>query len=194
MGTRNDGKKKSPPKKLASPTKKIASPSKRKQKSPPAVSPKLTVQERKSRFKAVQEKYRIRRCQKENKEKVKSKRDKKPKEEEEESIASLLKRISQDINTMKGDLKQNNQKIDSVNDKITDIEANAEKTAKANKLQFEMMNGKIARIETNITDRVIEKIDPQIKTLKNDLRNDINDDLRNLMDEEFSRRFPEGKT
>merc|ERR1711954_432852 len=141
MGTRNDGKKKSPPKKLASPSKKVSSPSKRKRKSPPAVSPKLTVQERKSRFEAVQEKYRIQRCQKESKEKVKSKRDKKPKDEEEESIASLLKRISEDINTMKGDLKVNNQKIDSVNDKITDIEANAEKTAKANKLQFEMMNG-----------------------------------------------------
>merc|ERR1712081_125987 len=156
------------------PSKKVSPPSKRKRKSPPEVLPKLTVQERKSRFEAVQEKYRIQRCQKENKEKVKSKRDKKPKDEEEESIASLLKRISQDINTMKGDLKQNNQKIDSVNDKITDIEANAEKTAKANKLQFEMMNGKIARIETNITDRVIEKIDPQIKTWKSDLRKDLN--------------------
>merc|ERR1711954_81513 len=168
-------------------------PSKRKRKSLPAVSPKLTVQERKSRFKAVQEKYRIQRCQKENKEKVKSQRDKKPKDEEEDSIASLLKRISEDINTMKGDLKVNNQKIDSVNDKITDIEANAEKTAKSNKLQFEMMNGKIARIETNITDKVIEKIDPQIKTLKSDLRKDLNEDLRNLVTEEIARRFPEKK-
>merc|ERR1711954_501951 len=169
-------------------------PSKRKRKSLPAVSPKLTVQERKSRFEAVQEKYRIQRCQKENKEKVKNKRDKKPKaDEEDESIASLLKRISKDINTMKGDLKVNNQKIDSVNDKIHDIEVNAEKTAKANKLQFKMINGKVARMETNITDRVIEKIDPQIKTLKSDLRKDLNDDLRNLVTEEIARRFLEKK-
>merc|ERR1712081_147828 len=138
---------------------------------PPEVSPKLTVQERKSRFEAVQEKYRNQRCQKETKEKLKNKRDKKPKaDEEDESIASLLKRISADINTMKGDLKVNNQKIDSVNDKIHDIEVNAEKTAKANKLQFEMINEKVARMETNITDRVLEKIDPHIKTLKSDLR------------------------
>ena len=85
----------------------------------------------------------------------------------------------------------NNQKIDSVNDKIKDIEANAEKATKSNKLQFEMINGKVARLETSITDKVIEKIDPQIRTLKNDLRNDLNDDLRNLVSEEITKRFPE---
>merc|ERR1712081_170090 len=172
----------------------MSSPSKRKRKSLPEVSPKLTVQERKSRFKAVQEKYRNQRCQKETREKLKMKRDKKPKaspDEDEESIASLLKRISADINTMKVDLKENNQKIDSVNDKIKDIEVNAEKATKANKLQFEMINGKVARMETTITDRVIEKIDPQIKTLKNDLRQDLNVDLRNLVKEEIALRFPE---
>merc|ERR1711954_328872 len=153
--------------KLTSPTKKMSSPSKRKRKSPPKVSPKLTVQERKSRFEAVQEKYRNQHCQKETREKLKIKRDKKPKTnpDDEDSIASLLKRISADISTMKVDLKENNQKIDSVNDKIKDIEANAEKATKANKLQFEMINGKVARMETTITDKVIEKIDPQIKTL-----------------------------
>merc|ERR1712081_81173 len=159
---------------------------------PPEVSPKLTVQERKSRFEAVQEKYRNQRCQKETKEKLKNKRDKKPKaDDEDESIASLLKRISADINTMKGDLKVNNQKIDSLNDKIHDIEVNSEKAAEANKLQFEMINGKVARMETNITDCVIEKIDPQIKTLKSDLRQDLDVDLRNLVKKEIALRFPE---
>merc|ERR1711954_165547 len=180
--------------KLTSPTKKMPSPSKRKRKSPPEVSPKLTVKERKSRFEAVQEKYRNQRCQKESREKLKLKRDKKPKsnpDEDDDSIASLLKTISADIKTMKVDLQQSNQKIDSVNDKIHDLEVNAEKADKANKLQFEMINGKVARMETNITDRVIEKIDPQIKTLKNDLRQDLNVDLRNLVKEEIAIRFPE---
>merc|ERR1711954_144456 len=175
--------------KLTSPTKKMSSPSKRKRKSPPEVSPKLTVRERKSRFEAVQEKYRNQRCQKESREKLKIKRDKKPKtnpDDDEDSIASLLKRISADISTMKVDLKENNKKIDSVNDKIKDIEANAEKATKSNKLQFEMINGKVARMETSITDKVIEKIDPQIKTLKNDLRNDLNEDLRNLVSGEIA--------
>merc|ERR1712081_34257 len=106
--TRTDGKKKSPPKKLTSPTKKTSSPSKRKQKSPPEVPPKLTVKERKSRFEAIQEKYRNQRCQKQSREKFKTKRDHKPKatqDEKEDSIASLLKRISADISTMKSDLK-----------------------------------------------------------------------------------------
>merc|ERR1712112_166221 len=106
--------------------------------------------------------YKNQRCEKESREKLKLKRDKKPKSEDDESITSLLKSISADIKTMKVDLKQSNQKIDSVNDKIKDIEVNAEKAAKTNKLQFEMINGKVARMETSITDKVIEKIDPQI--------------------------------
>merc|ERR1711954_550513 len=131
--TRNEGKKKTPPRKTASPTKKISSPSKRKRKSPPETSPNLTFKERKSQFEAVQEKYRNQRCQKLSRDKLKTKRDPKPKvsqDEDEDSIASLLKRISADISTMKSDLKVNNQKIDSVNDKIGELESNAEKTAK----------------------------------------------------------------
>merc|ERR1711954_635191 len=162
MGTRTDGKKKSPLKKVTPPTKKTSSPSNRKRKSPPEVSPKISVRERKSRFEAVQEKYRTQRCLKESRGKLRIKKDKKPKvnpDEDDESIASLLKRISADICTMKVDLKENNLKIDSVNDKIKDIEANTEKATKSNKLQFEMINGKVTRLETSITDKVIEKID-----------------------------------
>merc|ERR1711954_564581 len=72
-----------------------------------------------------------------------------------------------------------------------DLENNAEKTAKSNKLQFELINGKVARLETNITDKVIEKLDPQIKTLKNDLKKDLKDDLVSLVDVEFAKRLPE---
>merc|ERR1711954_619712 len=147
-------------------------------------------------FEAVQEKYRNQKCPKLSRDKLKTKRDLKPKvsqDEEDDSIASLLKRISADIRTMKSDLKVNNQKIDSVNDKIGELESNAEKTAKTNKLQFELINGKVARLETNITDKVIEKIDPQIKSLKSDLRQELNNDLRDLVTEEIARRFPEKK-
>merc|ERR1711954_524654 len=165
--------------------------SKRKRKSPP-ISPPVSVQERKSKFEAVQAKYRER-CQKISREKQKIKREKKPKPEEDSSIESLLKSINANIESMKADLKENNKKIGSVNDKIQDLEVNAEKTAKSNKLQFEMMNGKIARIETNVTDKVIEKIDPQLKTLRGDLRKDLNEDLKTLVEEEFARRFPEEK-
>merc|ERR1711954_539895 len=141
----------------------------------------------------VQDKYGER-CQKISREKIKTKRELKSKanqNEEEEGISALLMKISADISTMKSDLKINNQKIDSVNNKIHHIESNAKKTAKSNKLQFELINGKVARLETNITDKVIEKIDPQIKSLKSDLRKDLKDDLASLVNEELAKRFPE---
>merc|ERR1711954_527579 len=175
------------------PVKKISSPSKRKRKSPREASPKLSVKERKTRFEAVQDKYRTQRCLKESREKLKLKRDKKPKiapEESDESIASLLKTISADIKTMKSDLKDNNQKIDSINSKIIELEVNANKAERSNKHQFEIINSNVACLETTVTDRVIEIIDLQIKSLKGELRHDLREDLRTLVEEEISSRFP----
>merc|ERR1711954_545448 len=175
------------------PVKKISSPSKRKRKSPPEASPKLSVKERKTRFEAVQDKYRTQRCLKESREKSKLKRDKKPRivpEESDDSIASLLKTISADIKSMKTDLKDNNQKIDSINSKIIDLEVNAERAERLNKNQFDVINSNVAHLETTVTDRVIETIDPQIKSLKGELRHDLKEDLRTLVKEEISSRFP----
>merc|ERR1712081_117455 len=186
-------KKPTSPKKLTPPVKKISSPSKRKRKSPPESSPKLSVKERKTRFEAVQDKYRTQRCLKESREKSKLKRDKKPKnvpEESDDSIASLLKTISADIKSMKSDLKDINQKIDSINSKIIDLEVNVEKAERLNKKQFDVINSNVARLESTVTDRVIETIDPQIKSLKNELRNDLKEDLKAIVDEELASRFP----
>merc|ERR1712081_16719 len=152
--TRSDARRKmSPPKKQVSPkkvtppVKKISSPSKRKRKSTPESSPKVSVKERKTRFEAVQDKYRTQRCLKESRERLKLKKDKKPKipEESDESIASLLKTISADIKTIKSDLQDNNQKIDSINSKINELEVNAEKAERSNKYQFEIINSNVAR-------------------------------------------------
>merc|ERR1712081_141150 len=186
-------KKPTSPKKLTPPVKKISSQSKRKRKSPPESSPKLSVKKRKTRFEAVQDKYRTQRCLKESREKSKLKRDKKPRiipEESDDSIAALLKTISADIKTMKTDLKDNNQKIDSINSKIIDLEVNVEKAERLNKKQFDVINSNVARLESTVTDRVIETIDPQIKSLKNELRNDLKEDLKAIVDEELASRFP----
>merc|ERR1712081_79282 len=67
---------------------------------------------------------------------------------------------------------------------------NAEKSAKNNKLQFEMLTGKVARLETTLTDKVIEKIDPQIKSLKDELKNDMKEDLKAIVSEEVEKRMP----
>merc|ERR1711954_466849 len=98
-----------------------------------------------------------------------NKKEKRPKnnpEEEEGSIANLLKTINANILSMKTDLKTNSEKIDSINDKIGDIKVKADKSEKENKKRFDAINANVARIETNVTDKVINVIDPQIKSLK----------------------------
>merc|ERR1712081_136376 len=117
----------------------------------------------------VRDKYKNQRCLKEiNRSRDNTKKEKKPKanqEDEEGSISELLKTINANILSMKSDLKTNSQKIDNINDKIVDLEVNAGKTEKENLKRFEAINANVARLEATVTDRVIETIDPQIKSL-----------------------------
>merc|ERR1711954_405873 len=79
---------------------------------------------------------------------------------------------------------------DSINDKIVDLEVNAGKSERENKKRFEAINENVARIETNVTDKVINVIDPQIKSLKAELKSDMSTELKSLVEEELNRRFP----
>merc|ERR1712081_89977 len=142
----------------------------------------------------VRDKYKNQRCLKEiNRSRDNTKKEKKPKanqEDEEGSISELLKTINANNLPMKTDLKTNSQKIDNINDKIVDLEVNAGKSERENKKRFEEINENVARIETNVTDKVINVIDPQIKSLKAELKSDMSNELKSLVQEEFNRRFP----
>merc|ERR1711954_126203 len=109
---------------------------------------------------------------------------------EESSIADLLKKLNGNIEDMKADLKENSGKIDSMNLKMNDLENKNKEADKANKKQFEEIKEKVARIETSVTDKVIELIDPQIKTLKKDLKDEIAGEMIVLMENELKKRFP----
>merc|ERR1711954_161876 len=107
------------------------------------------------------------------------------------SIADLLKKISGNIESMKAELKDNSGKIDKINVKMNAIEYKNDANVKANKLQFEEIKSKVAKIETTVTDKVVEIIDPQIKSLKIDLKSDLAAEMKTLVEEEMKRRFPD---
>merc|ERR1711954_173570 len=174
----------------------------RKRKNPPEVSPKLSVLERKSRFERVQEKYRNQRCLKENKEKTKSdrsklKRDKPSKnnsEDSDESIASMLKKIHADITVMKTDLKENSSQISSINSKVTAIEKDNARVESENNLKFESIRYDMILMETSVTAKVINQLDPKISSMRNELREDLCADMRRLVQEEVQlQKFKERK-
>merc|ERR1711954_334605 len=122
--TRTDGRKQE------SPTKRNTS---AKRKTPP--SP-VSVQERLSHFEQVQNKYLKQRCQREmNRERQKTEKPKGKKErkvknapDEDESLASMLKKIHADIQTIKTDLKDNTDKVNGVHSKIEQLEGNFNKS------------------------------------------------------------------
>ena len=192
--TRSDARKSLSPKKTSPPSKKTLPGKGRKRKSSPETSPKVSVRERTSRFEQVRDKYKTQRSMKEfNRGRDANKKEKRPKintDEEEGSISDLLKTINANILSMKTDLKSNSEKIDSINNKIVDLEVNAGKNEKENKKRFDAINANVARIETNVTDKVVNIIDPQIKSLKAELKSDMSSELKSLVQEEFNRRFP----
>merc|ERR1711954_469309 len=165
----------------------------RKRKTPPETPPKMSVKERTSRFEQVRDKYKSQRCMKEINRVKNEKKEKKPNntpEDEEGSISNLLKTINANILSMKSDLKTNSEKIDGINDRICKIEVKADKSEKENQRRFDKINANVDRIETNITDNVINIVDPQIKSLKAGLKADMSAELRTLVQEEFKKRFP----
>merc|ERR1711954_318623 len=149
----------------------------------------------------VQEKYKNQRCLKENREKSKlekgrNKRDKKPKtdSESDELLASLIKAMHGDVKVMKIDLKEMSQQILNINAKITTIENdNARNTSETN-LKIEAIRCDMSNLETSVTNKVIQEFDPKINSLRTELREDLNTDLRRLVREEMQlRSFKSGK-
>merc|ERR1712081_63313 len=167
----------------------------RKRKTPPEISPKLSVLERKSRFERVQEKYKNQSCMKENREKSRlekgrNKKERKPKtdSESDESLSALIKSMHADVKVMKNNLKETTQQIQNINSKITTIEnENARNTSETN-LKIKAMRCDMNNLETSVTNRVIQEFDPKINSLRTELREDINTDLRRLVREEMQLR------
>merc|ERR1711954_619892 len=179
--SRSDGRKQE------SPTKRNAS---AKRKTPP--SP-VSVQERLSRFEQVQNKYLKQRCQRElNREKLKNdkpkgKKDKKVKNapEEEESLASMLKKIHADIQTIKTNLKDNTDKVTGVNTKIIEMENNIERSERETNLKFKEIKAEIVQVEASVTTKVIESMDPKISALKSDMKEEMLQMMRHEMENTY---------
>merc|ERR1711954_508303 len=194
MGTRNEKK--------ITPPKKSEKERERKRKNPPEISPKVSVLERKSRFERVQEKYRTQRCLKENKEKNKIERSK-PKcektsktqsEDSDESVALLLKRIHADITIMKTDLKESSSQISSINTKVTAIERDNARVEAETNLKFENIRYDMRLMETSVTAKVVNELDPKISAMRNELRDDLSKDMRRLVQEEVQlQKYKENK-
>merc|ERR1712081_132185 len=98
------------------------------------------------------------------------------------------------VQVMKADLKVNNQQITTINSKITDIEKDNARTESESKLAFQAIRYDMGQIETAVTSKVINELDPKISSLKSELRQDLNTDLQRLVQEELQlQKFKEKK-
>merc|ERR1711954_568275 len=93
--------------------------------------------------------------------------------EEEESLASMLKKIHADIQTIKTDLKDNTDKVNGVNSKIEQLEGNFHKSERETNLKFEELKAEIVQVEASVTTKVVESMDPKIAALKTDMKEEM---------------------
>merc|ERR1711954_418758 len=108
-----------------------------------------------------------------------------PPEDSDDSITSLLKVIHADIKVMKGDLKESNQKINDMKSKINKMESKSTRTEQENLRQFQAIKHDMGNLETSVTTKVINFIDPKISTLCSELKDDLCTDLWRLVKEEM---------
>merc|ERR1711954_498743 len=93
--------------------------------------------------------------------------------DEEESLASMLKKIHADIQTIKSDLKDNTNKVNGANSKIEQLEGNFNKSERETNLKFEELKAEIGQVEASVTSKVVESMDPKIAALKTDMKEEM---------------------
>merc|ERR1712112_74305 len=95
---------------------------------------------------------------------------------------------------MKSDLKENNSQISAINSKVTAIEKDNARVECKNNLKFESIRYDMRLMETSVTAKVINELDPKISSMRNEIREDLCADMRRLVQEEVQlQRFKEKK-
>merc|ERR1712112_332222 len=85
---------------------------------------------------------------------------------------------------MKSDLKENNSQISAINSKVTAIEKDNARVECKNNLKFESIRYDMRLMETSVTAKVINELDPKISSMRNEIRDDLCADMRRLVKEE----------
>ena len=95
---------------------------------------------------------------------------------------------------MKSDLKENNSQISASNSKVTAIEKDNARVESENNLKFESIRYDMRLMETSVTAKVINELDPKISSMRNEIREDLCKDMRRLVQEEVQlQKFKEKK-
>merc|ERR1712081_102787 len=175
---------------------------------------KLSVKETRAKFELTK-KYRIQRNAKDlSREKAKFKGrtcKKQAAEVIEDPIAKMLREMHADIKEIKLDQKKNNEKIDGLSSKVEKIEIKANETdlkidglsskvesieTRANETDLRNnksindLKSEITNIESRVTTKLLNEMEPSIVALKDQIQESVGSDLRRLVREEMSLQKP----
>merc|ERR1712081_165007 len=150
---------------------------------------KVNVKETTSKFDSMAAKYRNQRNLKDiNKEKGKFKRTakKQPNETIEDPLAKWMKEMRDDIKEMKSDVKGNTSKLDDLSNKVENLETKRKEADERNTNAFQEMREEISHVEERVTNKLMKEIEPSLNSMKNEIQDSVNVDIRRLIKEEMA--------
>merc|ERR1711954_43602 len=161
----------------------------KKRNEPPSSKGKVNVKETTSKFDSMAAKYCNQRNLKDiNKEKGKFKRTAKRQLNEtiEDPLTKWMKEMRDDIKEMKGDVKGNKSKLDDLSKKVENLETKRKEADETNSNTFQEMKDEISLVEERVTTKLMKEIKPSLNTMKNEIQDNVNLDIRRLIKEEMA--------
>merc|ERR1712081_119886 len=150
---------------------------------------KVNVKETTSKFDSMAAKHRNQRILKDiNKEKGKFKRNtkKQPNETIKDPLAKWMKEMRDDIKEMKSDVKGNTSKLDELSNKVENLETKRKEADERNTNAFQEMSEEISHVKERLTNNLMKEIEPSLNSMKNEIQDSVNVDIRRLIKEEMA--------
>merc|ERR1711954_369637 len=160
----------------------------KKRKEPPSPKSNVSVKEMKAKI-DLQEKYRLQRNLKDvSKDKGKFKRTckKPPVETIEDPVAKMMKEIMAELQEIKSDVKGSNCKMDTLSNKVDNIEKRSLENEELNAQKFASLKKDISKVEDNVTAKLLKEIEPSLGAMKDEIQTSMSHDLRRFVQEEVA--------
>merc|ERR1711954_82144 len=160
----------------------------KKRKEPPSPKSNVSMKEMKAKI-DLQEKYLLQRNLKDvSKDKGKFKRTckKTPVETIEDPVAKMMKKIMAELQEIKSDVKGTNCKMDTISNKVDNIEKRSLENEELNAQKFASLKKDIAKVKENVTAKLLKEIEPSLRAMKDEIQTSMSHDIRRFVQEEVA--------
>merc|ERR1711954_618704 len=101
-------------------------------------------------------------------------------------IVKLIKEMHANIKEMETDQKNNNEKIDGLMAKVTQLKTKSNESDLRNSKAIEDLKDEMSKVKTRVTSNLLAEIEPSLIKIKGQIQESVGLDLRKLVREELT--------